>query len=117
MRYKSKYKVGGTDPSLYSLDNVFGALNNYYGRQQQDQPAPEDIVSSNPEDDNYSDYQDLLERYTTLEDRLNQLEQRRPESYMQNYNDGFLDFLFSDDSNSPIDFSSELDLQAGQPVP
>jgi len=104
---KSKYQVGGTDPSLYSLDNVFSALGNYYSRQQGVQEdAPEEMLPQMEGDD--SDYQDLLERYTMLEDRLNQLEQRRPDAYINSYDDGFLDFLFSEDDNSPISFDSEV---------
>lgn len=102
---RSRYQFGGgTDPSLYSLDNVYEALSKKYQSQGDylDEPQPQEIPEEIDTEDNYTE---LLDRYNALEERLAALEETRLNSFVNDYgDDGFLNFLFSDDNNSPINF-------------
>lgn len=106
----TKYKVGSTDPSLYDLGDIADFITNYAKQYQQyspdqEQPEQQDNQDTTPQDN--SDYQDLMDKYNDLEGRFNNLEEKQSYNYLSSDfgDDSFMNFLFSNTDNMPIDFS------------
>lgn len=103
-----KFQNGGNNQ--YADTSIFNLIGQYAQQQQTQQPqqqtdqeTPEETVAPTEEQDiaPNNDYQDLQDKYSALEERVNNLD--------TNYtgDDNFLNFLFDDSKNNdPIDFNA-----------
>jgi hypothetical protein len=103
---KYKFQFGGDDSTSF-----FNQVATMYGQQQEQQltePAPEEAeVEEDPTAGYDSEYEDLSSKYEELQNSYNELSKQVENMPAQSFqNDGFLDFLFSEEDNKqPLNFS------------
>lgn len=101
MKRRSKYQVGGDS-------DFFNQIVDLYNQQTQgDQEDTYDLedIQDQPDQDN-SDYEELLNKYNELATRLDALDKQAPDNIPRDYGDSFLNLIFGDDNNLPIDWST-----------
>lgn len=105
---KYKFQTGGDSTDFFnSLADMYQQQSQYQEDQNVLEGGEEQDVN---EQENDSDYDDLQQRYDELQNQYDELQHnsKMDLSPNDNFNDSFLDFLFSEDeqqSRLPVDFS------------
>lgn len=107
MSRKAKYQFGGDDSFFSQLADLYRQRMDYANQpyEQQDYNLS-DIADQQDQSD--SDYEELLGKYNELEDKVTALESQASTNVPHDYGDSFMDFIFGDDNNLPIDWSDDV---------
>jgi hypothetical protein len=102
---KYTFQTGGDDGST----DFFNQIADQAALQSQDYGEPDDQeqVQADPNQDSgdTSDYDELSQKYDDLQQQFNDLSQRMtPNIGGDKFDDGFLNFLFSDEQQGPLNF-------------
>lgn len=97
---KYSFQAGGDTDFFNQLADM--AIGQTQEPEQQDDLQVVDYGGMDEGSDNSDDYDDLRSRYDELESKVNALSSQRMPN--ESYDDGFLNFLFSNDNKLPIDW-------------
>ena len=114
MSRKAKYQFGGDDSFFSQLADLYQQRMDYANQPYEQQDYDMSDMTDQQDQSDSPDYEELLGKYNELEDKVNALDAQASTNVPHDYGDSFMDFIFGDDNNLPIDWSDDV---AGGRVP